>query len=113
MIKTWEQRQAESTEEWNDMPAPRWHFMAQEIADLREEVAKYEEMKSTMAIDWDTYETELMVKTLKKPTSPKNKAFYDKIEQDALYESQYMSYLESGGTGEREPMTYEEWRAKQ
>lgn len=29
------------------------------------------------------------------------------------YESQYMSYLESGGNGEAVPMEYEQWRAMQ
>jgi len=111
MIKTWEQRQAESTEEWNEMPPPKSLFMAREIADLRKAVAKYEEMESTIPVDWDKYETDLAVKTLLADTSPENKAFYDKIDQDVLFESQYMSYLEAGGPGD--PMSYEEWRAKQ
>ena len=51
--------------------------------------------------------------TIKKPHNLTPDKFLDAEEEAALLESEYMSYLESGGTGEREPMSFEEWRKKQ
>lgn len=107
MIKTWEQRQAESVQEFNDMPLAKWHFMALEIADLRAALAVYESRSASdraMHVDWDKYETDLMVQTLSMGTSPEAQAYYDEL-------SRYASYLEAGGPGE--PMEFEQWRALQ
>ena len=114
MIKTWQERQAESTEEWNEMPPPKWVFMKREIEDLRSALAAYENRSASdrqMHIDWDKYETDLAVKTLNTPCTPENKAFYEKIDREIELESEYMSYLEAGGSGE--PLSFDEWRAMQ
>lgn len=43
-IKTWEDREKESTEEFMDLPLEVTHFMKREIADLRIAAAKYERL---------------------------------------------------------------------
>ena len=54
MIKTWEERAAESTEEFNDMPLGKWHFMQLEINDLRAEMERFEKAKRLIA-ELDSY----------------------------------------------------------
>lgn len=53
-IKTWEERAAESTEEFMDLPIEKDHHMQREINDLRVVAAKYERLEK-LVVNLDTY----------------------------------------------------------